>query len=76
MITTIAGIGEHAWTPIHYPDAVFDADEQRWISGAEVAFTAFTGRRQTEHVTARLIVRRVRRLNSATVPAGQAQMFA
>jgi hypothetical protein len=34
-----------------------DQDEQRWISDAEVAevpFTAFTGRRRAEHVTARL----------------------
>jgi hypothetical protein len=78
VITAIARIGEQAWTPIHYPNAIFDADDQRWISDAEVAeilFTAFTGRRRAEHVTARLIVRRVRRLNPATVPAGQAQMF-
>ena len=43
----IAGIGEHAWTPIHYPNAIFDEDEQRWISDAEVAeigYTAFAGR--------------------------------
>ena len=76
---SITGIGEHVWTPIHYPNAVFDEDEQRWISAAEVAevpFTAFTGRRRAEHVTARLIVRRVRRLNPATVPAGQDEMFA
>jgi hypothetical protein len=79
VIRAIAAIGEQAWTPIHYPNAVFDADEQRWISDAEVAevpFTAFTGRRRAEHITARLIVRRVRRLNPAQVPAGQAQMFA
>jgi hypothetical protein len=79
VVTAIAGIAEQAWTPIHYPDAVFDAEEQRWISDAEVAeaeFTAFTGRRSAEQVTARLIVRRVRRLNSVHLPAGQAQMFA
>jgi hypothetical protein len=35
-----------------------------------------TGRRKTEHVTARLIVRRVRRLNPKHVPAGQSEMFA
>jgi hypothetical protein len=34
-------------------------------------FTAFTSRRRAEHVTARLIVRRVRRLNPATAPARQ-----
>jgi hypothetical protein len=25
----IAGIGEDAWTPIKYPHAIFDEDEQR-----------------------------------------------
>ncbi len=75
----IAGIDESAWTPIHYPRAVFDQDEQRSISDvevAEVAFTAFTGRRRAEHVTARLIVRRVRRLAAAGTPAGQGELFA
>ncbi len=64
--------------PIRYPNAIWDEQEQRWVSDAEVAqieFTAFTGRRKTEHVTARLIVRRVRRLNPKTVPAGQSEMF-
>jgi PIN domain nuclease of toxin-antitoxin system len=64
---------------IRYPNAIFDEDEQRWVSDAEVAevaFTAFTGRRKAEHVTARLIVRRVRRLNPRTVPSGQTEAFA
>ena len=60
----IGGIAEDAWIPIKYPNAIFDEDEQRWISDAEVAevpYTAFAGK--TAHaVTARLIVRRVRRL--------------
>jgi len=46
-------------------ERVWDDEEPRWISDAEVAevpFTAFTNRRKDEHVTARLIVRRVRRL--------------
>lgn len=75
----ISCIGADAWTPIRYPNAIFDDDEQRWVSDAEVAeiaFTAFTGRRQAEHITARLIVRRVRRLNPKVVPAGQSEMFA
>jgi hypothetical protein len=65
--------------PIRYPNAIYDEDEQRWVSDAEVAevgFTAFTGRRKAEHVTARLIVRRVRRLNPEHVPAGQTEAFA
>jgi hypothetical protein len=60
----IAGIPDHDWTPIRYPNAIYDEDEQRWISDAEVAeitYTAFTSKKKYA-VTARLIVRRVRRL--------------
>ena len=62
----ITSIDELAWTPISYPNAVWDDDEQRLISDAEIAevpFVAFTSRRTTEHITGRLIVRRVKRLN-------------
>ncbi len=72
-------IDHDAWTAIRYPNAIFDDDEQRWVSDAEVAeisFTAFTGRRKADHITARLIVRRVRRLNPKAVRAGQSEMFA
>jgi hypothetical protein len=75
----ITTIPDTAWVPIRYPNAIFDDEEQRWISDAEVAevpFTAFTSRRKSEHITASLIVRRVRRLNPKTVPAGQGEMFA
>jgi hypothetical protein len=75
VTAAITGIDEQAWTPIRYPNAIYDEDEQRWVSDAEVAetvLTAFTGRRKRDHVTARLIVRRVRRLNPKQVPAGQA----
>ncbi|MPZ73552.1 MAG: hypothetical protein GEU74_10030 [Nitriliruptorales bacterium] len=72
----ITSVDEQAWTPIRYPHAIYDEDEQRWISDAEVAEISFTACRRAEHVTARLIVRRVRRLNPKTVPAGQSQMFA
>ena len=64
--TAIVSIDPAAWTAIHYPNAVFDQDEQRLISDAEIAevpFTAFTSRRKCDHITARLIVRRVKRLN-------------
>jgi len=57
---TIATISDQAWTPIRYPQAIFDEAQQAWISDAEVAevaFTAFTSRRNADHVTARLIVR-------------------
>jgi hypothetical protein len=63
----IAGIPDDAWTPIHYPNAFVDEDTGQLVSDADVAeiplFTAFTSRRKHEHVTARLIVRRVKRLN-------------
>jgi len=61
----IADIEESAWQAIKYPEAIWDEAEARWISDAEVAevaFTAFTGRRKAEHVTCRLVVRRVKRL--------------
>jgi Transposase DDE domain group 1 len=79
VTAAITSIPDTAWTPIRYPNAIYDEAEQRWVSDAEVAevdFTAFTGRRKAEHVTARLIVRRVRRLNPKHVPAGQSEMFA
>jgi len=62
----IAAIDETAWTTIEYPDAVFDEPSGRWISRAEVAevdFTAFSSRRKSEHITGRLIVRRIPDLN-------------
>jgi len=87
VTAAIAGIDEAAWTAIHYPNAFTDPDTGELVSDAEVAevpaFTAFTSRRKNEQVTARLIVRRVKRLNpdlpSATargkVPAGQEELF-
>jgi hypothetical protein len=64
----IATIADHAWTPIHYPNAVFDEQVGGWISDAEVAetsYTAFTSRGTRRAVTARLIVRRVKLLPPA-----------
>jgi hypothetical protein len=71
---TIAGIDEAAWTPIRYPNAVWDEQGQCWISDAEVAevpYLAFTSRRRDQHVPGRLIVRRVPDLN----PASQRELF-
>jgi len=74
VTTAISGINEAAWTPISYPNAVWDHDEQRLISDAEIAeidYTAFTSRRKADHIQARLIVRRVKRLNPDTkTPTG------
>jgi len=78
VVKAISGIKESAWVPIHYPNAIWDEDEQRLVSDAEVAevpFTAFTSRRKADHISARLIVRRVRRLNPKTVSDGQGELF-
>src|SRR5699024_6363483 len=69
VVAAISRIPEQAWVGSKYPKAIFDQDQQRWISDAEVAeidYTAFTSRTKKEHVTARLIVRRVKRLNPPT----------
>ena len=74
----ISQIPDDAWVPIKYRHAIYDEDEKRWVSDAEVAeitFTAFTSRRKSEHITARLIVRRVKRLNPKSAPAGQGELF-
>ncbi len=67
----ITQIADDAWTPITYPNAVWDQDEQRLVSDAEIAeieFTAFTSRRKGEQITGRLMVRRVKRLNPSSKP--------
>jgi Transposase DDE domain group 1 len=64
----IGTIAEQAWTPIHYPNAIFDDQAGRWVSDAEVAETPYTGfasRGMGRAVTARLIVRRVKLLPPA-----------
>ncbi|MGW9029874.1 hypothetical protein ACWGQ5_38365 [Streptomyces sp. NPDC055722] len=71
----ITRIDEDAWTPIEYARAVWDAEEEWWISDAEIEFTAFPSKKKAFHTTARLIVRRVRRLNPKSVPEGQAELF-
>jgi hypothetical protein len=74
----IAAIPETAWKPIKYRDAVWDQDEQRWISEAEIAeipYTAFTSKKTELHARGRLIVRRVKRLNPAAVSEGQGELF-
>ncbi|WP_327009805.1 IS1380 family transposase [Dactylosporangium sp. NBC_01737] len=64
----IAAIGEDAWTEIRYPQPVWDEDQQRFISRAQIAETTYTAFEGTRHeVTARLIARRVPDLNKSTV---------
>ena len=79
VIAAISRIEEQEWVGIKYPEAIWDEEEQRWISDAEVAeipYTAFTSRRKADHITARLIVRRVKRLNPKAARAGQDELFA
>ena len=74
--TAIASISEDAWTPVTYPRAVWDEDQNRLISDAEVAevpYTAFASKKG-QAITARLIVRRVRDLNRKAAE-GQDELF-
>jgi hypothetical protein len=73
----ITAIPEKAWTTIRYPRGLWDEQEQRWISEAQVAettVTAFTSAPKKWQVTCRLVVRRVQRLNPAET-AGQDELF-
>jgi len=73
----IATIGDDAWTTIEYTDAVFDEATRTWVSRAEVAeieFTAFTSKKKTDHVTGRLVVRRIPDLNPSA-KNGQETLF-
>jgi len=80
VLAAVAGVQQATWQPIKYPHAVWDEAEQRWVSDAEVAevpFVAFTGRRKHEHVTCRLVVRRVKRLQPlASDGSEQGELFA
>jgi hypothetical protein len=72
----IAAIPEGAWQAIEYPQAIWDDQLDCWVSDAEVAettYTAFTSRKKALHVTARLIVRRVRDKGKAA--PGQGELF-
>ena len=72
----IAAIPPDAWTPITYPRAVWDEDQNRLISDAEVAevpYTAFAARKG-KAITARLIIRRVKDLNRKATQ-GQDELF-
>lgn len=73
----IAAIPEDAWTPIEYPQAIWDDQLDCWASDAEVAetrYTAFTSKPKKEQVTARLIVRRARARNDKEAQ-GQGELF-
>jgi len=72
----IASVSEDAWMPVTCPRAVWDEDQRRLISDAQVAevpYTAFASKKG-QAITARLIVRRVRDLN-CQAPRGQGELF-
>jgi hypothetical protein len=83
VTAAIAAIPAAAWTPIAYPRALWDDQLRCWVSDAEVAeveYTAFAShprggqRHPPVPLTARLIVRRVRDLNTQA-GAGQEELF-
>ncbi len=75
----VLSIPEGAWQQISYPTAVPDPETGKLIFDAEVAeipaYTAFTGRKKSERVTARLIVRRVRDLAKCATLSEQGELF-
>ena len=75
----IATIADAAWTSIEYTDAVFEETTGRWISRAEVAevpFTAFAAQKKADHVSGRLVVRRIPDFNAEkNKAAGQDSLF-
>jgi hypothetical protein len=73
--TACESVTEDHWIDIRYPQAIYDEDSGRWISDAQIAETIYTAFAGTRHaVTARLIVRRIRRDDPAQIP-GQAQLL-
>jgi hypothetical protein len=73
----IAAIPEDARTADRYPQAVWDGQLGGLVSDAEVAetsYAAFTSKNKSLHVTARLIVRRVRDQNKKAAH-GQDELF-
>ncbi|MEO3858983.1 IS1380 family transposase [Acrocarpospora sp. B8E8] len=72
----IAAIPDSAWISIEYPNAVFDEQAGGWVSNAQIAevgYTAFTSKKG-QAITARLIVRRVKRFNERA-ERGQDELF-
>ncbi|WTA40707.1 transposase [Streptomyces sp. NBC_00846] len=75
----IATIDEDAWPAIRYPKAVWDDEGQCWISDVEITevpdYTAFTSKPKKKQVTARLLVRRVKRPNPDAQVQEQGELF-
>src|SRR5258708_6850501 len=78
ITAAIGRIPDSDWVDIVYPHPVEDPDTGQLISQAQVAeisYTAFVGRAKRLQVTARLVVRRVRRANTDGTQ-GQGELFA
>jgi len=78
ITAAIGRIPDSDWVDIVYPHPVEDPDTGQLISQAQVAeisYTAFVGRAKRLQVTARLVVRRVRRANTDATQ-GQGELFA
>ncbi|MFD4369985.1 IS1380 family transposase, partial [Rhodococcus sp. NPDC058521] len=73
----ISQIGDDAWTPIDYTNAIYDQETEQWISIAEVAeipLTAFASQNKAHHIPGRLVVRRIPDLRPTT-DQGQGELF-
>ncbi len=78
VTAAITKIPDDGWVSIRYPQAIYDDESQQWISDAQVAettYTAFTSKPRKHQVSARLIVRRVKRLNPETAAQEQSELF-
>ena len=76
--TAIAAIRDDQWTPIQYPNAIYDEDTGLWISAAEVAETTYEAFTTTRHpIPVRLVVRRIPDFQAALkIAQGQDPLFA
>lgn len=73
--TACDSISDSDWLDIKYPQAIYDEDTGTWVSDAQIAETVYTAFAGTRHaVTARLIVRRIRRDDPAQIP-GQEELL-
>jgi hypothetical protein len=71
----IQTIPDDAWVEIEYPQPVWDEQQQRFVSRAQIAETVYTAFEGTpDEVTARLIVRRIPDLNK-TQTNEQGELF-
>jgi len=71
----IEAIPADAWVEIEYPQPVWDDEQRRFVSRAQIAEIAYTAFENTrDEVTARLIVRRIPDLNKSAAD-GQGELF-